>query len=320
MWTIALGGGPLALHLIKHAHGTVNGCFSSSFSVAYPPYCVTFHFESLELPLGVQISSHCVPPISCVGRPVFWKNNCLCINAGFYVDFSHVTPYRHLYLSTPYHFSLLGAHRGFNTILACARAHGRGEIVQLLLKLPRIHSSWQESFATSPMAHTLYNLYHYCLSEDGINAAIFGAKLVGLGVGLTPSGDDFLTAFISAMYLLDFPYHGQPFTATFLHELKNRLSPKNTNIWGWSILWPALHGWIASNFADIFEELSNGTHISAIERQVKIGSSSATDQLLGLAMALRIYYLLLQKEHSSTKQLVTSTKENREAKYENFNL
>jgi hypothetical protein len=88
----------------------------------------------------------------------------------------------------------------FGQVLALLRAafHGRD-----LHVLPR------RFFLTGPATGAIYGLIHACLRQDVDQVARAGRELVGLGAGLSPSGDDFLGGLLFAARSLQRAYPGE---------------------------------------------------------------------------------------------------------------
>lgn len=96
-------------------------------------------------------------------------------------------------------------------------------------------------------------------------------RLIGLGPGLTPAGDDYVTGRLLAAHLL-----GQPLDVP-LEML--RLSRDKTTRVSYHMLRHAYHGRTNEAVLDLFHSL---TDLDALKRVLAIGSTSGTDFLVGV--------------------------------------
>ena len=115
------------------------------------------------------------------------------------------------------------------------------------------------------------------------------AQLVGLGSGLTPSGDDFLCGFMASSHCR---CPGSTTGFPFLRELKpsvlERLS--NTNAISASFLRCALEGRVCRALHDLAEALQSGPHFrNAMVRLCALGHSSGMDITTGFLYGLTVW-------------------------------
>ncbi len=107
-------------------------------------------------------------------------------------------------------------------------------------------------------------------------------KLVGLGIGLTPSGDDFLTGFLGAVYIFEK-------NSTKFDIISNILNIEelSTNDISKAMLRAVINGQIREYLADfiyaVFEE-DNINLTNKFENLMKVGSSSGTDMSIGVVL------------------------------------
>lgn len=105
-------------------------------------------------------------------------------------------------------------------------------------------------------------------------------RLLGLGVGLTPSGDDFLTGFCYAVLRRKdiLPAYKHCLTAAVL-----KLGPLRTSAISNAYLNAAARGRFYEVLEDLLEALSgNGSIESAMNRLLKVGNTSGKEMALGL--------------------------------------
>ncbi len=125
---------------------------------------------------------------------------------------------------------------------------------------------------------TLFNQKFY---ED---AAMELTHLLGLGIGLTPSGDDFLCGVLAGLILCGKSSH--PFSRCLKAGLLKHLS--DTNDISQAFLMCALH----SHFSQAVKSLtSSGSAEDILTVFEAIGHSSGIDTLCGIFYAVSLYYV-----------------------------
>lgn len=116
-------------------------------------------------------------------------------------------------------------------------------------------------------------------AADWAEAAANLRRLIGLGIGLTPGGDDFLCGTLAGLFLCGYASH--PFFHALHREIAGHLT--DTNVISAAFLQCALEGEF-SQAVNSLTSLPSCTHI--LTEFAKIGHSSGTDTLCG------IYFLL----------------------------
>lgn len=111
--------------------------------------------------------------------------------------------------------------------------------------------------------------------------------IVGVGVGLTPSGDDFLTGVLVALYFYNTNF-AKGFTIDKLETLA-MLAGYRTSLFSATLIKAAARGWVLDLISYWLVSLFQGD-IKQVreltEKILKIGHSSGADILLGLITAL----------------------------------
>lgn len=122
--------------------------------------------------------------------------------------------------------------------------------------------------------------------EDWENATITLAKLIGLGIGLTPSGDDFICGFLSA-----FQRFNQTGTA-FYQNLSQKIQQNadNTNAISRRFIECALEQHFSTAILTFWDTRENNTstlnHLTSLFES--IGHSSGMDTLFGIYYACKL--------------------------------
>lgn len=134
---------------------------------------------------------------------------------------------------------------------------------------------------------TLFRVQHRILEEDWNGAAKMLCPLLGLGGGLTPSGDDFLTGVLAGLQYLA-PSH--PLRPALADAIRFRLlDPATTNIISAAFLQCAMDGRFSDAILSFFELTGDtGDELgTAAGRFLAIGHSSGVDSLSGIAFVLQ---------------------------------
>lgn len=134
-----------------------------------------------------------------------------------------------------------------------------------------------------PRSKSIYDSYFRQLLQQ-LGEQFDGESLkqfIGLGVGLTPSGDDFIVGILAVLY-----HYGSE--GRSLQEIKNQIRPdyiegKTTRVSKYMLQF-ALEGKFNEALLGIFHEKPLTKH--SLNRVKSIGSTSGTDMLSGVGFAL----------------------------------
>lgn len=130
------------------------------------------------------------------------------------------------------------------------------------------------------------------MSDDLDNALVMGKNLVGLGPGLTPSGDDWLAALAHIAAL-----EGSPLACyrPILGEIVS-FSQANTSQMGHAVLLRAMEGYQAQCVARVIVAITGGQKVEPAARALlAYGHTSGRDTLLGLVDAIQLSLRLLRR-------------------------
>lgn len=128
-------------------------------------------------------------------------------------------------------------------------------------------------------------LVHELSNNRVSNALQSAAGLIGLGPGLTPSGDDFLVGFISTLHLPNCPCH----VFKELGEQIVNLAMPLTNEISYIALKKASIGRVRESLIHLLDSLVNGTEnelLQSLKNVLEIGSSSGTDIAFGIVSGI----------------------------------
>ncbi len=138
----------------------------------------------------------------------------------------------------------------------------------------------------------LQRVVRACRARDPAGALEAGLKLVGLGPGLTPSGDDYLGGLLFTAYHLQDTYP-QEFCwgKELIRDFLNRARPR-TNRLSYTILADLANGHGPEPLHELINSLLRGGPISHsledVQRLTGIGHSSGWDMLAGVMTAMAL--------------------------------
>lgn len=133
------------------------------------------------------------------------------------------------------------------------------------------------------------------LGEGDTELALENARgMIGLGAGLTPSGDDFLTGLLAALSIKDCP--GQKYSG-FGRQVVEIAKPM-TNVISWTALQKGSTGQVRESTIALIQAVLYGTEedlFTALNEVLKIGSTSGTDMAIGIAAGFEINLSLRER-------------------------
>lgn len=130
-------------------------------------------------------------------------------------------------------------------------------------------------------------LFSELLKNRTSNALQHAVSLIGLGPGLTPSGDDFLVGLFSILNMRNSPFNSDNF---FCEEVIKKAKSLTNDI-SFMALKKASVGQVRESIIVLVNSLINGKEkelIFSLSNVLKIGSSSGTDIALGLICGLEV--------------------------------
>ena len=134
------------------------------------------------------------------------------------------------------------------------------------------------------MRQLIYDTQRYELTADSSITS-----LIGLGPGLTPSGDDLLVGYMAGLWCT---VRDKSERAQFIASLGETISQlsNNTNDISRTYLFHAVHGQVSSRLANLAEAISRGEdhkHLFQLaEAAMKIGHTSGMETVTGLLVGL----------------------------------
>jgi hypothetical protein len=141
-------------------------------------------------------------------------------------------------------------------------------------------------------AHTVPALLRVTSNFQLQDAVIAMRPLIGLGPGLTPSGDDFLVGYLTGLWCT---VGNDPSRKRFLTCLGSKLSQaaRNTNQISYAYLRGAARGHISEPIATLAQQITQSNDMSSVraatQAALQIGHTSGSDGVLGLLLGCLVW-------------------------------
>jgi hypothetical protein len=232
------------------------------------------------------------PAAICVGQEFFVQGPFLRISEGVTVDLDSATEWKPLAVGPDYAKPLnvvrACIRQLFEVVIMLGNAKGLGQMIPLISSL--VDGNKQAIATTDPLLakarNSILDLATAYLEFDMSEVTRKGKELVGLGPGLTPSGDDFLGGLLFAAHSLktaypqDFKWEQQP-VMDLIHWASIQTDPISHVILSDHALG---HG--PKPLRDVVASLLNGQDLSCtmegVECLLRIGETSGWDILAGM--------------------------------------
>jgi Protein of unknown function (DUF2877) len=137
-----------------------------------------------------------------------------------------------------------------------------------------------------PFSNSLITNFASALANaDTATAINLASHFVGLGIGLTPSGDDFLMGAMYAAWIL----HPREVAVVLAREIANAAAPFTTSLSA-ALLKSAARGEAGILWHEFFDALNSGSPVKiqdGVEKLLAVGASSGGDALAGFTNTFR---------------------------------
>ena len=150
-----------------------------------------------------------------------------------------------------------------------------------------------KSSAGSPLSQKLgaqVLQFVYSVEKFDVQGATQAAeKMIGLGPGVTPSGDDLLIGFLAGLWSVA---GGNPTQVAFIHSFGNKLLhvAEQTNEISRTYLYHAAQGQFSSSLSTLAESIATGIQVEGATRNtMRVGHSSGMDSVTGMLIGLAIW-------------------------------
>lgn len=282
----------------RHFNGTVHSVFRQACNLwlEADTLLTLLPCQTGNLPHGIRLNtfSHSVFLHGLrVGQPVACRGGILRINGpDFSVDLRPAWPW-HIDLKG-LRIDLCGPTQAQSWAVAWSELkmhchkHGMSEnLGALFLSEGRLAMSAVSEILLQQSASTISLLLQATCRLRLREAIISMRSLIGLGYGLTPSGDDFLVGYLTGLWCTA---GANPSRMRFLQALGSELSEasRNTNEISGAYLRSAAKGHVSEPMAKLAQQLSRADTMSSVravtQTALQVGHTSGSDGLLGMLL------------------------------------
>jgi hypothetical protein len=232
------------------------------------------------------------PAAICVGQDFFARSSFLQIPEAATLDLDSATEWRPSAVgpgcAKPLHFLHARIRRLFVAAIMLGNARGLGRMTPLISSL--VDGNKETIATTDPLLakarDSILDLATACLEFDIPEVTRKGRELVGLGPGLTPSGDDFLGGVLFAAHSLKMAYPQdfiweEGLVTELIHWASTQTHPISH-----AILRDHALGHGPAPLHDVVASLLSGQDLSdtmeGVERLLRMGETSGWDILTGM--------------------------------------
>ena len=219
------------------------------------------------------------------GSPFHVQDQRLMVGPDFIFDFENASTWNAPHINSIIDITELPSRiYSFYSCLVPSQAKGFGNFI------PQILSATQSDFSDPILRHAqplVLDMASACLEQQPFRIQLLADKLIGLGNGLTPSGDDFLGGMLFALNQLQVAYPDNGFTdyAIPLEPYRSRTHPIS-----FTLLNDLAHGHAIAPLHHISNNLLDGDSLEdtypLILQLTQIGHSTGWDMLTGLLVGL----------------------------------
>jgi hypothetical protein len=178
--------------------------------------------------------------------------------------------------------------------LDLSKVKGFGNFIPAILSLPQTGPTCPQPGSSDPIiAHArpfVLNMARACLENQPSRISQNAGALIGLGPGLTPSGDDFVGGLLFCIYSLQTAYPElNLYNPLLLEQYRSR-----THQISFTLLQDLANGHAIAPLHQIIDSIFSGKSIESIQPSIsqltQVGHSTGWDLLAGLLTGLLITY------------------------------
>ena len=298
-------GGYAAKLLLPGSEGSVLASFSKAIYLSHTSDEVIW-FVSGDAPMHRRaIQLHGSIPGFPVDTVYFIKDKILSLESGYSLDLSCAERWESASLYNNNILSLKDLRERLSSFLShydvFPSPTGLGIFIKNILgthhdQLLSQLSNDMELTSTQRYAQpTIKHIVSACLAHDIDGILEFGQELIGLGEGLTPSGDDFMGGLLFCIRILQDVY--QPFQSSILSHLDDfsEHSKSRTNLISYTMLKDHAHGHASETLHAFIHALvtdqDQKTIVHLGSKLIQIGHSTGWDLLTGVIAGLLLIYV-----------------------------
>ncbi|MGB8982903.1 MAG: DUF2877 domain-containing protein [Anaerolineales bacterium] len=290
--------------MTSHQHGKVFAVFSKAI------YLLTDANELLwivmeDAPMhqrAIQIQAP-LPAVD-MGAPFHTEQQCLNLNSAYILNSKDAYLWHAPTLSradTLEISALFLRISAFFSNLDMSRAKGFGYFIPSILSLAQNPGTDIYFESTDPVLlyakNQVLNVARACLRCTGVGLSELAASLIGLGSGLTPSGDDFLGGLLFVLHVLRQVYADSDL---FTPDFSTELFSSRTNLISYTLLQDLANGHAIAPLHETIKKLLSRESLESIypfiSQLTSVGNSTGWDLLAGL---LTGFLILSQSNNQS---------------------
>lgn len=222
----------------------------------------------------------------------------LMVDPGFAYDMEHALQWRAPSIDQNNTVDISDISTRIQTLLSSldlSQAEGFGNFIPDILRLSKNESTYPKFESTDPVlicAHPLVlSMARVCLKNQPSRIFQIANALIGLGAGLTPSGDDFLGGLLFAMKNLQSAYPDSDFIN---HTIPIEIYRSRTHLISFTLLQDLANGYAIEPLHRLINGLLGGKSperiYPSVSQLVQVGHSTGWDLLTGLLTGSLIAY------------------------------
>jgi hypothetical protein len=269
--------------------GSICAVFSGSAAFRFGEFVVSLSREGIDSPMDIRLDKLPLDLFRChIGAPMIYHDQKFIIEEGlWYIDLTNTVlwPNQRIRPVVVNEKILERALDKTLSILAEEKREGGFSLI------------WENIFTDNRGDKIIPDIMGAAIGQVGKLYQGFSSqnidlccevvkKILGFGVGLTPSGDDFLTAFCTVLQSVFLRKSIEGFCCKFIERMRS-IPAGLTNHYGWSHFTSVLEGYTASTVVEAVRELLSGdvgsNSYKKTYEMARIGNTSGIDMLAGLA-------------------------------------
>jgi hypothetical protein len=288
---------------IHHFSGTVHSVFHQACNLWLEPGMLLTLLPSQKgnVPHGIRLNTSpesTFLDLTQVGQPVACRGGILRTGgSNFSVDLRSARPWhidlQELHIDLRQHAQAHSWAIAWSELKTARRRSGLSEILRVVFpSKEQSYASTATEILPQPSVHTIPALMQATKDFRPEDARSSIMPLIGLGPGLTPSGDDFLVGYLAGLWSTagDSPSRTQ-FLAAFKVEVS--AIARNTNEISCAYLRSAAKGQAAEPIAKLAQQLKQATDTRSVrvatQSALQVGHTSGTDGVLGLLLGCLVW-------------------------------
>jgi hypothetical protein len=281
--------GTLTRKYVSVGSGSICAVFSGSAAFRFGEFIVSLSKEGIDSPMDIRLDTLPLDLFRChIEAPVIYHDQKIIVEEGlWYIDltYSELWPNQRIRPIVVNKKILERALDKTLSILAEEKREGGFSLIWKNLFIDNQGDKIKPGIMAAAIGQ-VEKLYRGFSSQNIDLCCEAVKRILGFGAGLTPSGDDFLTAFCTVLQSVFLRETIGVFCCKFIERMRS-IPAGLTNHYGWSYFTSVLEGYTASIVVKAVRELLSGdagaNSYKKIYEMARIGNTSGVDMLAGLA-------------------------------------